>query len=102
MEAGVGLGVDPDGGRNEAPFGSSPTGARTGGAAVRSSNLITISTFRSTADAQLANGILDEAGITSMIRADNAGGMYPAITGAELLVRSEDVDKAHDALHRRG
>ena len=62
------------------------------------SNLITISTFRSTADAQIAKGILDEAGIESMIRADNAGGMYPAISGADLLVRSEDVDKAHDAL----
>lgn len=66
-----------------------------------SSDLITISTFRSTADAQLAKGILDEAGIESMIRADNAGGMYPALSGAELLVRSEDVDRAHDALHRR-
>lgn len=66
-----------------------------------SSDLITISTFRSTADAQIAKGILDEAGIESMIRADNVGGMYPAISGAELLVRSEDADKAHDALHRR-
>ena len=61
-------------------------------------NLITISTFRSTADAQIAKGILDEAGIESMIRADNAGGMYPALSGADLLVRSEDADKAHDAL----
>ena len=66
-----------------------------------SSDLITISTFRSIADAQIAKGILDEVGIESMIRADNAGGMYPAISGAELLVRSEDVDKARDALHRR-
>ena len=63
-----------------------------------SSDLITISTFRSTADALIAKGILDEAGIDSMIRADNAGGMYPAISGADLLVRSEDVAKAHDAL----
>ena len=63
-----------------------------------SSKLITISTFRSTADAQIAKGVLDEAGIESMIRADNAGGMYPAISGADLLVRSEDVDKARDAL----
>ena len=63
-----------------------------------SSSLITISTFRSTADAEIAKGILDEVGIDSMIRADNAGGMYPAISGADLLVRSEDVAKAHDAL----
>lgn len=66
-----------------------------------SPDLVIVSTFRSTADAQVAKGILDEAGIESMIRADNAGGMYPAISGAELLVRSEDVDQAHDALDRR-
>ncbi len=63
-----------------------------------SSSLIALSTFRSTADAQLAKGILDEAGIESMIRTDDAGGMYPAISGAELLVRSEDSARAHDAL----
>jgi Putative prokaryotic signal transducing protein len=68
---------------------------------VKPADLIAISTFRSTADAQIAKGVLDEAGIESMIRADNAGGMYPAISGAELLVRSEDIDKAHDALRRR-
>ena len=68
---------------------------------MNSSDLITISTFRSTADAQVAKGILDEEGIDSMIRTDDAGGMYPAISGADLLVRAEDVDKAHDALHRR-
>jgi len=68
---------------------------------VRSSDLIAVSTFRSAADAQVAKGILDEAGIESMIRADNVGGMYPAIGGADLLVRSEDLEKAHDALQRR-
>jgi hypothetical protein len=68
---------------------------------VSSSDLITISTFRSAANAQIAKGILDEAGIDSMIRTDNAGGMYPAVSRAELLVRSADAEKAHDALHRR-
>ena len=68
---------------------------------MRSTDLIAISTFPSTADAQIAKGVLDEAGIDSMIRADTAGGMYPAIGRAELLVRSEDIDKAHDALQRR-
>ena len=68
---------------------------------MKSSDLIAVSTFRSTADAQIAKGILDEAGIESMIRSDNAGGMYPAIAGAELLVRAEDIDEATDALHGR-
>ena len=68
---------------------------------MESSDLIVVSTFPSQTDAQLAKGVLDEAGIESMIRADNAGGMYPAISGAELLVRAEDVTKASDALNRR-
>jgi hypothetical protein len=68
---------------------------------MKSSDLTVVSTFPSTADAQIAKGILDEVGIESMIRADDAGGMYPAIGGVELLVRSEDVDNANDALHRR-
>lgn len=51
------------------------------------SDLVVVSRFRSTADAQVAQGILDEADIESMIRSDDAGGMYPALAGAELLVR---------------
>jgi hypothetical protein len=65
---------------------------------MKPSDLIAISTFRSVADAQMAKGILDEAHIESMIRSDNAGGMYPAIAGAELLVRAEDAERAADAL----
>jgi Putative prokaryotic signal transducing protein len=68
---------------------------------MKSSDLVVVATFRSTPDAQIAKGILDEAGIESMIRADNAGGMYPAISGAELLVRTEDVQEANEALNRR-
>ena len=64
----------------------------------RSSELVAIATFRSMADAQIAQGILDEAGVESMIRSDNAGGMYPAIDGAYLMVRAEDVERAQDAL----
>lgn len=65
------------------------------------SDLIAVSTFRLTADARVAKGILDEAGIDSMIRSDNAGGMYPALDGAELLVRAEDIEKATEALRQR-
>ena len=67
---------------------------------MKSSDLVVISTFRSTADAQIAKGILDGFGIESMVRSDNAGGMYPAISVAELLVRSEDVEEANKALMR--
>ena len=68
---------------------------------MKSSDLVVVSTFLSTADAQIAKGILDEVGIESMIRAENAGGMYPAISGTELLVRGEDAEKANEALNRR-
>jgi putative signal transducing protein len=60
--------------------------------------LIVVSTFPSTADALVAKGVLDEAGIDSMIRSDNAGGMYPALAGADLLVREEDAENALEAL----
>jgi hypothetical protein len=33
-----------------------------------------------------------------MIRSDNAGGMYPALAGADLLVREEDAESALEAL----
>ena len=62
------------------------------------SPLIVVSTFRSMADARVAKGVLDEAGIDSMIRSDNAGGMYPALAGADLLVREEDAERALEAL----
>ncbi|MEN3337710.1 MAG: hypothetical protein V7647_1386 [Acidobacteriota bacterium] len=68
---------------------------------MKSSELVAVSTFPSTVDARIAKGVLDEAGIDSMVRSDNAGGMYPAIAGADLLVRAEDLAKATEALHRR-
>jgi hypothetical protein len=65
---------------------------------MRSSELVVLSTFPSITEAQIAKGVLDAAGIESMVRSDNAGGMYPAIAGAELLVRADDVGKAKEAL----
>ena len=65
------------------------------------SELVVVSTFRSVAEAVIAQGILDEVGIESNVRSDNAGGMYPALAGADLLVRADDIERANDALHRR-
>ena len=69
---------------------------------MNSTDLVVVSTSGSPTDAEVAKGRLDGAGIDSMIRADNAGGMYPSIGRVELLVRFEDLDKAKDALIRRG
>ena len=66
---------------------------------VESIELVAVETFRSIADAEIAQGVLDEIGVESIIRSDNAGGMYPGIDGATLLVRREDVDEARAALH---
>jgi uridine phosphorylase len=71
-------------------------GART----MTPSALVVVSTFGSTAEAEIAKGILSEAGIDSMIRADNAGGMDPAISSVELLVRTDDVQQATEMLDR--
>ena len=65
------------------------------------SEIAVVATFRSTADAQIAKGVLDEVGIESMIRSDNAGGMYPSLDAADLLVKVEDVDRANEALNSR-
>ena len=62
------------------------------------SDLVAVATFPSTADALIAKGVLDEVGIESMVRSDNAGGMYPALAGADLLVRAEDLERANEAL----
>jgi Putative prokaryotic signal transducing protein len=64
-------------------------------------DLIVVSTFPSLADAQIAKGVLDEAEIESLIRADNAGGMIPALGGVDVVVRADDLQKATEALHRR-
>jgi Putative prokaryotic signal transducing protein len=67
---------------------------------MKPADLVVVSTFRSAMEAQVAKGRLEGAGIESMIRTDNAGGMYPAIGQVELLVRSDDLEKANDALAR--
>ena len=61
-------------------------------------NLVVASMFRSIADAQVAQGLLDGAGIESMVSTDDVGGMYPGVGGAVLMVRPEDVETATEVL----
>ena len=68
---------------------------------MKATELVLLSTFRSVPDAQIAKGILDEVQIESTIRSDNAGGMYPALDSADLLVRADDAERAREALERR-
>jgi hypothetical protein len=61
-------------------------------------DLVVVSTFPTVATAEIAQGVLDSAGIESMIRSDNAGGLYPALDRASLLVRAADAAAASAAL----
>jgi len=65
---------------------------------IKTTELVAVSVFPSVADAQVAQGVLDEVGIESVVQSDNAGGMYPALDGTRLLVRSEDASAAAAAL----
>ena len=65
---------------------------------MKPTELVVLSTFRSVTDAQIAKGILDDVQIESTIRSDNAGGMYPALDAADLLVRAADAERAREAL----
>ena len=56
--------------------------------------LVVVATFRSLANAEVAKGVLTAVGVDAVIRSDNAGGMYPALDAAELLVRTDDAAKA--------
>lgn len=62
------------------------------------SDLVAVSVFQSDVEAGIARDVLEDAGIESMIRSDDIGGMYPGIAGVELLVRAEDLEKAREAL----
>ena len=71
---------------------------------MNATELVVLSTFRSITDAQIAKGLLDAVEIESIIRSDNAGGMYPTLDTADLLVRADDAERAREALgsrHRR-
>ncbi len=65
---------------------------------MKSPDLIVLSHFPSVADAQIAKGVLDQAGIHAIIRTDNAGGMFPPLGSVELIVRAEDLERANQFL----
>ena len=68
---------------------------------MKTTELVVLSTFRSVTDAQIAKGILAEMQIESSIRSDHAGGMYPALDSADLLVKADDAEGAREALEHR-
>jgi len=65
------------------------------------SDLVIARTFLNRFEADVAKSALDAAGIDSIIRADDAGGMRPAMSmgsAVELVVRAEDALRAAQLL----
>jgi len=62
--------------------------------------LVSVGTFASPIEAELAQGALQAADIESLVSADDAGGLRPSLwlTGVRLLVRSEDAVQAQEIL----
>ena len=63
--------------------------------------LVVVRTFSDRIEADLAQSALEAAGIESMIRGDDAGGLQPGLwvgTGVDLLVREEDAVNAGEIL----
>jgi hypothetical protein len=59
--------------------------------------LVIVQTFVDRIEAELAHSALEAAGIPSMLRSDDAGGLLPHMTltnGVALLVRAEDAQAA--------
>lgn len=60
--------------------------------------LVVAGAFASEADAQMAKGALESAGIEAMIQSDSVGGMRPHVAwasgGYKVLVREEDAEEA--------
>jgi hypothetical protein len=68
---------------------------------MRYSDLVVVRTFIDRIEAELAHSALEAAGIDSMLRSDDAGGLRPHMTltnGVVLLVRAEDAQAAADVL----
>ena len=64
--------------------------------------LVVVKSYGSRAEAELAKGALEAAGIPVMTQADTVGGMREHIAwssaGFQILVREEDATAAHDLL----
>lgn len=67
---------------------------------MRNGELVIVGTFLKHVEADLARSALEAAGIESIIRSDDCGGMRPHLWmgGIQLLVRPEDALAAADVI----
>jgi hypothetical protein len=67
-------------------------------------DLVVVRTYLNNFEAEIDRTTLEAAGLLSMIRSDDCGGLRPHLWmgGIELLVRSEDVTRATEILDAAG
>jgi putative signal transducing protein len=67
------------------------------------SRLVPIGTFANRSEAEIVQGLLESAGISASVSADDAGGAYPfdLSGGAQLLVDEDDVEAASELIATR-
>ncbi len=64
-------------------------------------DLVTVRTFTSESEAEVAKAALEAFGIQCMLRRDDCGGQRPHLligAGIRLLIRSNDSDRVEDVL----
>jgi hypothetical protein len=64
-------------------------------------DFVVVRTFSYRQEAELAQGALHAAGIESMVRSDDAGGLRPGLAfanGVELIVRAGDAEAAREII----
>jgi len=64
-------------------------------------DLVVVHTFMSRPEADMAKSALDAAGIPSMVRSDDAGGLQPGLwegRGVAILVSADDAKAASEIL----
>jgi hypothetical protein len=63
---------------------------------------VVIASFRYRHEADFARSFLDLEGVDSFVAGDDAGGMQPGImSGARVIVRAEDEQRAREILSRQ-
>lgn len=67
-------------------------------------DLVVIRTYVNNFEAEIDKTTLEAAGMRSMIRSDDCGGLRPHLWmgGVELLVRIEDADRAREVIEAAG
>ena len=66
-----------------------------------SEEVVVLKTFNNEIDAEMAQQVLHEAGVTAFVFKDDAGGMEPQLqqtNGVRLVIKSADVQRAHKML----